>query len=124
MLLASLTRGDNDDVSRRLRIAADRNVSGEKARKLADIALVANQPELSDLLLAGAGTAAGLKAAQARRLWYAGDLSGAVAVLEGSNRAGRRQQARLAGEAAVYTGAGRHWAGRRSPRYPAGCCMC
>ena len=106
MLLASLTRGDNDDVSRRLRIAADRNVSGEKARKLADIALVANQPELSDLLLAGAGTAAGLKAAQARRLWYSGDLSGAVAVLEGSNRAGRRQQARLAGEAAVYTGAG------------------
>ena len=106
MLLASLTRGDTDDVSRRLRIAADRNVSGEKARKLADIALVANQPELSDLLLAGAGTAAGFKAARARRLWYSGDLSGAVAVLEGSNRAGRRQQARLAGEAAVYTGTG------------------
>ena len=106
VLLASLTRGDTDDVSRRLRIAADRNVSGEKARKLADIALVANQPELSDLLLAGAGTAAGFKAARARRLWYSGDLSGAVAVLEGSNRAGRRQQARLAGEAAVYTGTG------------------
>lgn len=105
VLLASLTRGDTDDVSRRLRIAADRNVSGEKARKLADIALVANQPELSDLLLAGAANAPGLKPAQARRLWYAGDLSGAVAVLEGSNRAGRQQQARLAGEAAVYAGA-------------------
>ena len=55
-LLASLMRGDKDDVVRRLRLAADRNVSGEKARKLADIALVANQPELSDLLLAAAGT--------------------------------------------------------------------
>lgn len=104
-LLASLTRGDTDDVSRRLRIAAVRNVSGKKARKLADIALVANQPELSDLLLAGAGNAPGLKPAQARRLWYAGDLSGAVAVLAGSNRGGRQQQARLAGEAAVYAGA-------------------
>lgn len=106
VLLASLTRGDTDDVSRRLRIAAGRRVSGEKARKLADIALVASLPELSDRLLAGAGTAPGLKSAQARRLWYAGDLTGAVAVLEGSNRAGRQQQARLAGEAAVYAGAG------------------
>lgn len=105
VLLAALTRGDSDDVSRRLRIAVDRNVSGEKARRLADIGLVANQPELSDLLLAGAGNAPGLKSAQARRLWYAGDLSGAVGVLEGSNRAGRQQQARLAGEEAVYTGA-------------------
>ncbi|MET1086174.1 MAG: glycosyltransferase family 4 protein [Arthrobacter sp.] len=106
VLLASLIRGDNDDVSRRLRLAADRNISGEKARKLADIALVANQPELSDRLLAGAANAPGLKSAQARRLWYAGDLSGAVSVLTGSGRAGRQQQSRLAGEAAVYAGAG------------------
>ncbi|WP_226760452.1 glycosyltransferase family 4 protein [Arthrobacter sp. SO3] len=106
VLLASLTRGDVDDVARRLRLAADRKVTGEKARKLADIALAAHLPELSDLLLAGAADAPGFKSAQARRLWYAGNLSGAVAVLEGSGRAGRRQQERLAGEAAVYAGAG------------------
>ena len=106
VLLASLIRGNNDDVSRRLQLAAGRNVSGGKARKLADIALVANQPELSDLLLAGAANAPGLKSAQARRLWYAGNLSGAVDVHKGADRAGRQQQARLAGEVAVYTGAG------------------
>ncbi|MGP4033807.1 glycosyltransferase family 4 protein [Pseudarthrobacter sp. 1C304] len=104
-LLASLIRGDGDDVSRRLRLAADRNVSGERARRLADIALVANRPDLTDVLLAGAGTAPRLGSAQARRLWYAGDLSGAIAALDGAGRAGRRQRARLAGEAALYQGA-------------------
>ncbi|MDQ0849751.1 glycosyltransferase involved in cell wall biosynthesis [Arthrobacter sp. B3I9] len=104
VLLASLMRGDEDDVVRRLRLAADRNVTGEKARKLADIALVANKPELSASFLSSAGGAAGFKPAQARRLWHNGDLSEAVAALDGSGPAGRRQQARLAGEAALYTG--------------------
>ena len=104
VLLASLMSGDDDDVSRRLRLAVDRHVAGEKARKLADIALVANRPELSDVLLSAAGNASGLKSARARRLWHDGNLSSAVVVLESSGRAGRRQQERLAGELAVYTG--------------------
>ncbi|MET4094674.1 glycosyltransferase family 4 protein [Arthrobacter sp. UYCu712] len=104
VLLASLLCGDDDDVSRRLRLAVDRQVTGEKARKLADIALVANRLELADLLLSGAAQAPGLESALARRLWHDGNLSGAVAVLNGSRPAGRRQKARLAGEAAVYAG--------------------
>jgi glycosyltransferase involved in cell wall biosynthesis len=104
VLLAALMRGDEDDVVRRLQIAADRNVTGEKARKLADIALVANRPELFDAFLSAAGGAGGLQSARARRLWHDGDLSGAVAALDGSGLPGRRQQARLAGEAALYAG--------------------
>lgn len=104
VLLASLMRGDQSDVIRRLRLAADRNVAGETSRRLADIALVANQPELSDLFLSAAKNARGHRSAQARRLWHDGDLSGAVAALNGSGRSGRRQQARLAGEAAVFAG--------------------
>jgi glycosyltransferase involved in cell wall biosynthesis len=105
VVLASLIRGDDADVARRLRLAVDRNVTGGRAGRLADIALAAHRPEAADALLAGAGSAPRLQSVQARRLWYAGDLHGAVAALEGSGRAGRRQQARLAGEAALYSGA-------------------
>jgi glycosyltransferase involved in cell wall biosynthesis len=112
VLLASLARGDDGDVERRLRLAVDRNVSGEPARRLADIALVANLPEVSDILLAASRNARGFKGAQARRLWHDGSISGAVAVLCGSRAPGLRQQARLAGEMAVLTGSapslGRH----------------
>ncbi|WP_264354301.1 glycosyltransferase family 4 protein [Pseudarthrobacter sp. MM222] len=104
VLLASLIRGDDDDVLRRLRLAADRNVVGEKASKLADIALVANRLEMSDAFLSAAGNSAGLKSARARRLWHDGHLTGAVAVLDGAGPAGRRQRSRLAGEAALFTG--------------------
>lgn len=104
VLLASLMRGNDDDVLRRLRVAADRAVTGETARRLADVALAAGHPGLSDAFLSAAAGAAGVKSAQARRLWHDGDLSGAVAALDGSGPAGRRQRARLAGEAALYSG--------------------
>ncbi|WP_306906852.1 glycosyltransferase family 4 protein [Arthrobacter pascens] len=103
-LLASLVIGDDGDVCRRLRLATDRKVTGEKARRLADIALVANRPELGDVFLARSGLARRYQAAQARRLWHDGNLTGAIAVLEGSGASGRRQQVRLSGEAAVYAG--------------------
>ena len=82
VLLAALMRGDADDVSdacgspRTGTSRVRRPGSWRTSRWWPD------KPELSDLLLAGAGNAPGLKSAQARRLWYAGDLSGAVAVLE------------------------------------------
>lgn len=104
VLLAALGNGDHADVMRRLQLAIDAGARGERARRLADIALAAGLPELSNTLLAAAGNAPGLKAAQARRSWHDGNFSGAVAALEGSGPAGRRQQARLAGEAAVYSG--------------------
>lgn len=105
VLLASMSNGDDADVKRRLELALCGDAKGEQARRLADIALSAGLTEISDTLLAKAGNAPGLKSARARRLWHDGNLSGAVTALDGSGAAGRRQQARLAGEAAVYAGA-------------------
>ena len=105
VLLASMSNGDDADVKRRLELALCGDAKGEQARRLADIALSAGLTEISDTLLARAGNAPGLKAVRARRLWHDGNLSGAVTALDGSGAAGRRQQARLAGEAAVYAGA-------------------
>jgi glycosyltransferase involved in cell wall biosynthesis len=106
VLLASLTRGDDGDVARRLRLAADRKVTGVHARRLADIAIAANLPSISDALLAGARNSRGYQSAEARRLWHDGSMSAAVAALEGSGASGRRQQARLASELAVFQGIG------------------
>jgi glycosyltransferase involved in cell wall biosynthesis len=103
VLFAALAAGDGADVERRLRIAAGGSVEGERARRLADVALAANLPETSDAFLAKAGTARHVKQARARRLWYDGDVSEAVEVLHGSGAAGQRQRARLAAEAAVLT---------------------
>lgn len=105
VLLASMARGDDSDVVRRLQLAVERRVAGEQARKLADLALAANLPVISDVLLGGALGCRGLKPAQARRLWHDGELSRAVAVLGGAGVPGRRQRARLSGELAVLQGA-------------------
>ncbi len=45
VLFAALAAGDDADVERRLRIAADGTVDGERARRLADVALAANLPD-------------------------------------------------------------------------------
>ena len=105
VLFAALAAGDDADVERRLRIAAGGTVHGERARRLADVALAANLPEVSDVFLAKAGTAQRLKQARARRLWYDGHVSEAVQALDGSAAAGLRQRARLAAEAAILTDA-------------------
>lgn len=105
VLLAALSNGDDADVKRRLELAVSRPAKGGQSRRLADVALSAGLTEISDALLAKAGNAPRLNSAQARRLWHDGNLSGAVTALDGSGAVGRRQQARLAGEAAVYAGA-------------------
>jgi glycosyltransferase involved in cell wall biosynthesis len=104
VLFAALAAGDTDDVERRLRIAAG-TVQGERARRLADVALAANLPDVADILLAKASTARHVKQARARRLWYDGAISEAVAALDDSGTAGKRQQARLAAEAAILADA-------------------
>ena len=101
VLLAGLTKGDDDDVVRRLKRAATRNINGQQACRMADIALAARRPELADEFIAAAGTAAGLKAVQARRLWYEGSVSAAADALSGSRGAGLRLRQRLMSEAAV-----------------------
>ncbi|WP_026538859.1 glycosyltransferase family 4 protein [Arthrobacter sp. 9MFCol3.1] len=105
VLFAALAAGDTDDVERRLRIAAAGTVQAERARRLADVALAANLPDVADILLAKAGTSRQVKQARARRLWYDGAISEAVAALNDSGTAGKRQQARLAAEAAILADA-------------------
>lgn len=105
VLLASLARGDGSDVKRRLRLAADLNTTGEQARRLADVALAANLPELADVHLSAAQGAPGLKPALARRFWYDGALSDAVEILRSSGEAELPRRERLAGELRVLEGA-------------------
>lgn len=105
VLFAALAAGDGTDVERRLRAAASGSVEGERARRLADVALAANLPETADVFLAKAGTARHAKQARARRLWYAGAVSEAVKALDGAGAAGQRQRARLIAEAAILADA-------------------
>jgi glycosyltransferase involved in cell wall biosynthesis len=105
VVLAALSNGNDDDVKRRLELAVRGCAKGERDRRLAEIALSAGLTEISDALLARASGAPGFKSARARRLWHDGNLSEAVRALDGSGAAGRRQQARLAGEQAVFAGA-------------------
>ncbi|HSO89602.1 MAG TPA: glycosyltransferase WbuB, partial [Arthrobacter sp.] len=104
VVLASLSLGDRGDVERRLRLALGRNATGNRARRLADIALVANQTDLSDRLLDAAENGSGLQPAQARKFWHQGAVSAAVAVLEGAGPGARRQRDRLLGELRVMQG--------------------
>jgi glycosyltransferase involved in cell wall biosynthesis len=112
-LLAALCGGDHSDVERRLQLAIDRGVSGQKAKRLADIAIAANMPALADQCLIRAAHATGVKSTQARRFWHEGSLSAAVEVLEGAGAAGQRQRLRLASELAVLHGKSPHLAPRR-----------
>ncbi|MDQ0820474.1 glycosyltransferase involved in cell wall biosynthesis [Arthrobacter sp. V4I6] len=106
VLFVALAAGDDADVERRLLIAAaDGSVGGERARRLADLALAANLPALADSFLAKAGASRHLQQARARRLWYDGAISEAVEALKGAGAAGMRQQARLAAEAAILADA-------------------
>ena len=105
VLLASVIRGDEGDAERRLRLAAEQNITAARARRLADVALAANLPKIADTLLPRAQGSRGYRAALARRFWHDGALSSAVAVLTESGRPGQRQRTRLEGELAVLKGA-------------------
>ncbi|NUU33217.1 glycosyltransferase family 4 protein [Arthrobacter sp. C9C5] len=103
VLLASLVQGDAAEVERRLLLASA--AAGEPARRLADVALAAQLPDLADDFLGRAEGAPGLEGARARRFWYDGAVSDAVAVLARDGRARRGQRARLAAELSVLNGA-------------------
>jgi glycosyltransferase involved in cell wall biosynthesis len=104
VLLASLSLGDRGDLARRLNLALSSKVSGVRARKMADIALAANEVDLADRLLDGAGDVPDLHSTQARRLWHGGSMSAAVAVLAMAGEPARKQQDRLGGELRVLQG--------------------
>jgi glycosyltransferase involved in cell wall biosynthesis len=105
VLLAGLIAGNGHEVKRRLELALGADAAGERALRLADVALAAQLPVLADDFLSRAAGTQGLARVRARRLWYDGAVSDAVAVLEGEGRAGRNQRARLAAEVNVLSGA-------------------
>ncbi len=106
VLLALLMCGDEAEVARRLEsVCGEPRVTAEHARSLADIALVAHRPELSDAFLRHATGARRWRAAQARRYWFSGEVTEAIEVLAGSNgRSERLQGRRLQAERRILNG--------------------
>jgi glycosyltransferase involved in cell wall biosynthesis len=105
-LIAALISGEQQQVVQRLQLVADQGGLGaEQARALADVALVANQPDLAGLLLSFADGDSRIRGAMARKLWYQGASTEAVEVLrDAESTAERRQGERLAGELRVLEG--------------------
>ncbi|MBP2414041.1 glycosyltransferase involved in cell wall biosynthesis [Arthrobacter stackebrandtii] len=103
-LIAAHVAGDSNGLERRLESARANGVSGNRARLAADIALAAGQPEWADQFLPAAAGSARLPATVARRKWYDGDMSGAVAALAGQRGSLGRHHDRLAGELKTFSG--------------------
>lgn len=112
-LLAGLIKGKEVRVVRLLEESVQSaELTPDHARALADIALVANRPDIADSLLSRSVGASRLNPVRARRSWYSGDVSAAVAYLENANTgAERRQRARLAAELRILEG----WRPRIAP---------
>lgn len=106
VLLAGLIGGEQQDVVRRLEDALSRgSLSARQVRTMADIAIVANRPDLADSFLARAQGAGCFRAVQARRFWYGGAMTPAVGVLEDADGgAERRQGRRLAADLRILEG--------------------
>ncbi|MHA7297081.1 glycosyltransferase family 4 protein [Pseudarthrobacter sp. MDT3-1] len=112
VLLAGLVAGEQEEIVRRLESALSRGTfSANKARSMADVALVAHRPDLADSLLAQATGARRLRAVQARRFWYSGAVTSAVEVLADAGGGERRQSKRLAAELRILEG----WRPRLNP---------
>ena len=103
-LIAAHITGDTAGLQRRFEKAAARGVNGNSARLAADVALAAGQPAWADTFLASASGASRLPATVARRKWYDGDMSGAVAAVAGQGGAMGQQHRRLAGELRTFSG--------------------
>ncbi|OFI39663.1 glycosyltransferase WbuB [Arthrobacter sp. SW1] len=106
VLLAGLMGGEDREVVRRLETALSRGAFGaEQARAMADVALVANRPDLAESLLRRAAGARRFRAAQARKYWYDGEPAAAVGILDDADGgAERRQGRRLAAELELLEG--------------------
>ncbi|KSU78673.1 Glycosyltransferase involved in cell wall bisynthesis [Pseudarthrobacter enclensis] len=107
VLVAELLSGNQTGLQRRLELALQRKPLPRSAVKLADIALSAQQPGYADRLLAGSSGRKGHPAVLARRRWYSGSVSDAIAALAGEEepaggRKGQRQ--RLESEAELLRG--------------------
>lgn len=91
--------GDSDRRDEILDKAHNDGASGAAAARLADVALAANDPLRADMLLERAGAA---PRTRARRRWYDGDMTGAVAELTSAGL--HRKAQRLDSELKVFCG--------------------
>ncbi|WP_247042192.1 glycosyltransferase family 4 protein [Arthrobacter rhizosphaerae] len=107
ILVAELLVGDHDGLRRRLQLALQQDKTARKAIRLADIALVANEPAIAGKFLgASSDNVRGHAEVLARRFWYVGAVSEAAATLRGvpAPRTKTKQHVRLASEQALLTG--------------------
>ena len=103
-LLASHASGQESGLIRRFENIIATGVTGEPARKAAEVAVAAGQPEWAETLLRLAGSSSRVSATKARLDWYRGDMSGAIAVLKGKPGSMARQRLRLESEQRVFAG--------------------
>lgn len=103
-LISAFVAGDLNGLERRFNAASASGVSGNRARLAADIALAAGQPQWADKFLPAAAGSARLPATVARRKWYDGDMSGAVAALASQRGSLAKHHSRLAGELRTFSG--------------------
>jgi glycosyltransferase involved in cell wall biosynthesis len=103
-LLASLASGQEAGLARRFEKLLASGVQGEPARRAAEVAVAAGMPEWADRLLKLAVGSWRTPATVARRKWYDGDMSGAIAVLQGQPVSMAKQRLRLESELRVFRG--------------------
>lgn len=103
-LIATFVSGDVAGLKRRFKRAHAAGIGGNRARLAADVALAAGQPEWADQFLPLATGSVRLPATIARRKWYDGDMSGAIAALASHGGSLGKHHDRLVGELRTFTG--------------------
>ncbi|MFP3580795.1 glycosyltransferase family 4 protein [Arthrobacter sp. SIMBA_036] len=105
-LLAAHSAGDHKGLIRRFERSFENKIKGERARNGAEVAIAAGLPEWADtfLELAANSNVARHASTTARRQWYAGEMSRAVAVLDGGSGSAAKLHNRLHAELLVFQG--------------------
>ncbi|PYI39599.1 glycosyltransferase WbuB [Arthrobacter psychrolactophilus] len=103
-MLASFVTGDIDALEVKLSDALTRDISANRARLAADVALAAGRPDWADQFLPLAKPSKRFPATEARREWYSGNMESAIAALAGQRGAMKRHRERLAGEQRTFSG--------------------
>ncbi|MFJ4209610.1 glycosyltransferase [Paenarthrobacter sp. NPDC089675] len=104
LLLASFAAGDAKGLHARFEHGISSDPTAARARQAAEVALAAGHPGWADRFLAEAQGAPKVSATLARRRWYDGDMSGAIAVLKNDGMDTSKQGQRLRSELRVFGG--------------------
>lgn len=104
LLLASFAAGDSQRLNFRFEQGIAADMKPNRSRQAAEVALAAGDQEWADRFLLRAKGASKVSATLARRRWYEGDMSGAIAVLKEQGRDTSKQELRLQSELTVFRG--------------------